>query len=80
MSECLFKMDTAPPILGKKRKAWTQSQTEILSKSFQSNVYPARKEILQLAKSLGVSEKRVQNWFGTKRHKERKEGTLAKGE
>ena len=80
MSESLFKMDTVPQILGKKRKSWTKCQTEILSKSFQSNVYPARKEILQLAKSLSVSEKRVENWFANKRHKERREGTLAKGE
>ena len=80
MSESLFKMDTVPQILGRKRKAWTKSQTDILTKSFQSKVYPARKEILQLAKSLSVSEIRVENWFGTKRHKERRKGTLAKGE
>ena len=65
-----------PPILGRNRKLWTKSQTEILTRSFQANVYPERTEVLQLAKSFNLSAQRVENWFGTMRRRERKQGTL----
>ena len=51
----------------KKSKPWTESQLEILMKTFQANALPKGKELHQLAESLGVSNKKVHNWFSRKR-------------
>ena len=54
-------------VVCKKRKALTESQTEILMETFQANTYPEGKELRQLAESFNVSKKKVQNWFSAKR-------------
>ena len=56
----------------------TESQVEILTKSFKANPYPEKNEILQLAKSLNTSKKAINNWFGNMRQKKAKEGMLKK--
>ena len=66
------------PIFSMKSKQWTESQTEILMKTFQDSAYayPKRKEIDQLAESLNVSIKQVENWFTTKRRTLARRGML----
>ena len=54
------------------RKQWTKSEKANLTKSFQLNKNPKRKELCQLAMSLKTSERRVENWFTSMRRKERR--------
>ena len=56
-------------ISSRKSKQWTESQTEILLKTFQASAYAysERKELDQLADSFSVSRKKVENWFTNKR-------------
>ena len=63
-------------MLGMNREVWTKGQKEILTKSFQANVYPERKEVLQLVTSFNVTKKRVENWFSFMRRKKKEMGTL----
>ena len=49
-------------------------------KSFQVNIYPERKELHQLSKSLNTSLKRVANWFCSMRRKGIREGMLPESE
>ena len=62
------------PILGKKNIS--EYQVEILTKSFEANPYPGIKEKLQLAKSLNMSQKEIENWFGNIRGKKSKQGFM----
>ena len=70
------------PIFGMKRQHWTENQAEILMKTFQASAYayPERKVLDQLAESLNVSKKRVENWFSHTRCRLAKRGMLAKSE
>ena len=54
-------------IVRKKSNPWTENQLEILMEAFQANLYPEIEELHQLAESLNVSNKKVQNWFSGKR-------------
>ena len=68
------------PNLCMKHKRWTESQTELLMKSFQANAYPGKKELDQLTKSCNSSKKMIQNWFSAKRLKETRKGMLPESE
>ena len=70
------------PIFGMKRKHWTENQAEILMKTFKASAYgyPERKELDQLAESLNVSKKRVENWFSHMRFRLAKRGMLPQSE
>ena len=67
-------------LLGRNRK--TKCQEEILMDSFRTNPYLEREEICQLAKSLGISETLVRQWFYNKRRKthDTQKGMLERGE
>ena len=68
------------PEFSMNRKRWTESQIEILKKSYQANIYPKNKELDLLSNSLNTSRKRIENWFCFKRFKETRDGKLTVGE
>lgn len=49
-------------------------------KMFQVKPFPERKQYLQLALLLNISEKRTREWFQNKRSIERRNGPLQMGE
>ena len=69
-------------VFGMKRQHWTENQSEMLMKTFQASAYayPERKVLDQLAESLNVSKKRVENWFSHMRCKLAKRGMLPQSE
>ena len=64
----------------RKRKSITPYQTQMLMKWFQVNPFLENEEKHQLAKSLNISEQRIQDWYRNKRYKRRQKGLLPKGE
>ena len=70
------------PIFSMKSKRWTESQAEILMKTFQASAYayPESNELDQLAVSFNVSKKEVENWFTAKRRTLARRGLLPKSE
>ena len=61
-------------------KRWTKNEEELIEKIFHVNPYPETEELHQLAKSLNISQKRVQNWFSYRRFKEPTEEVLLQSE
>ena len=54
----------------------TKDQTQTLMKTFQGKPYLDKKEKCQLAKSLNVSEKRIQVWYYNRRKERRHQELL----
>ena len=71
-----------PPTIGMNRRGWTTSEAEILTKCFQVNMYTKKGayELHQLATSLNISERTVENLFTSMHRKERGVRTLPEGE
>ncbi|KAA8544575.1 hypothetical protein F0562_022566 [Nyssa sinensis] len=62
----------ALPEKNKKRRLKTASQVEALEKLYNENNYPPESMKVQLAESLGLTEKQISGWFCHRRLKDRK--------
>ena len=69
------------PVLGARKKQLSESEKHVIMKRFQTNQYPEKEEVFQVAKSLNISERAIRQWLKTYRHrKKRQEATLRQGE
>ena len=58
----------------------TSNQRMVLMKEFKTNPYLKNEQIHQLATSLNVSARRIENWFCYWRFRQRQKGLLVKGD
>ena len=72
-------LNKIPRTLGLNNKIVTDCQKKILVERFQANAYLTKEETRQLATSLNMREKTVDNWFCHMRRVKAKEGVF-KGE
>ena len=68
------------PLLKRKSKSFTPYQTQTLIQWFEDKPYLKFEEKHQLAKSVNISERRIQDWYRYRRSVRRKAGLLPKGE
>ena len=67
-----------PSVSEQKQKRLTRYQRETVLKRFQANPYLKPGEKTQLARSLNISETKLEQWFSNKRKMKRKKGLLCK--
>ena len=67
-------------VIEKQKSKMTANQAQILMKRFQAKPQLEKGEQHQLAKSLNVSEKRIEDWYSNTRFKRRRQGLLPEGE
>ena len=67
-------------ILGHKRRHLTKSQKRILMKTFQASKYLTRKEKHELAMSMNLKKRSIENWYCRTRRNKAAEGTFSPSE
>ena len=67
------------PILGRKRINFPETQNKILLQMFQGNTFPTKEERRKLAMSFNTTEKRITNWYRSKRYKQGTKERLCQG-
>ena len=67
-----------PSLLEQRRMRLTIYQKESLVERFQTNPYLEQGEKHQLARSLNISERKIEKWFDRRRLMKRKKGLLSK--
>ena len=73
-------MNGLSPELDMTGRKMTPTQTQTLMKIFRGKTYLSKEEVRQLAMSLNVTKKKIENWFCHMRHRRAGEGLLIKGE